>query len=131
MHLLNDRILSRPSSAHLKRLVGLGMGLGVRPLLLTRLCNEGEKHCCLQQQNKNRDTSLLLMKLKSVDLSWVLVLPAKQEVHQHKNKDNSRELHLLADPSGRGRGRGDGHKVNSPWRRRRRLLQIVVALQER
>lgn len=29
----------------LKRRVGLGIGLGDRPLLLTRICNEGEKHC--------------------------------------------------------------------------------------
>lgn len=32
--------------AHLKRRVGLGMGLGVRPLLLTRIWSDGEKHCC-------------------------------------------------------------------------------------
>lgn len=35
--------------AHLKRRVGLGIGLGVRPLLLTRICSEGEKHCCSQE----------------------------------------------------------------------------------
>lgn len=29
----------------LKRRVGLGIGLGVRPLLLTSICSEGEKHC--------------------------------------------------------------------------------------
>lgn len=26
-------------------LVGLGLGLGGNPLLLTRLCKDGEKHC--------------------------------------------------------------------------------------
>lgn len=31
---------------HLKRRVGLGTGLGVRPLLLTRIWRDGEKHCC-------------------------------------------------------------------------------------
>lgn len=28
------------------RLVGLGIGLGGNPLLLTNICNDGEKHCC-------------------------------------------------------------------------------------
>lgn len=30
-----------------RRRVGLGMGLGVKPLLLTRICRDGEKHCFL------------------------------------------------------------------------------------
>lgn len=38
---------------HPKRLVGLGIGLGVRPLLLTRIWREGEKHCCSQQETQN------------------------------------------------------------------------------
>ena len=42
--------------AHLKRRVGLGIGLGVRPLLLTRICSEGEKHCCLQKRQNRRQT---------------------------------------------------------------------------
>lgn len=36
-------------NAHLKRRVGLGIGLGVRPLLLTRIWSDGEKHCCSHQ----------------------------------------------------------------------------------
>jgi hypothetical protein len=40
-------IRASPSqSTHLKRRVGLGIGLGDWPWLLTRICNEGEKHCC-------------------------------------------------------------------------------------
>lgn len=31
------------------RLVGLGLGLGGNPLLLTRLCKDGEKHCWEQK----------------------------------------------------------------------------------
>lgn len=36
----------------LNRRVGLGIGLGVRPLLLTSICSEGEKHCCLRGRGK-------------------------------------------------------------------------------
>lgn len=39
--------MTTEKTPHLNRRVGLGIGLGVRPLLLTRICSDGEKHCCL------------------------------------------------------------------------------------
>lgn len=42
-------VITQKLVAHLNRRVGLGIGLGVRPLLLTRICSEGEKHCCSQE----------------------------------------------------------------------------------
>lgn len=41
----------------LKRRVGLGMGLGVRPLLLTRIWRDGEKHCCSKRERKKSSAS--------------------------------------------------------------------------
>lgn len=29
------------------------MGLGVRPLLLTKICRDGEKHCCSSRTSKS------------------------------------------------------------------------------
>lgn len=47
MLILTDMASSSIKTAcvHLKRRVGLGIGLGVRPLLLTKICRDGEKHC--------------------------------------------------------------------------------------
>lgn len=51
------RVLSQRqwAVAHLNRRVGLGMGLGVRPLLLTRICSEGEKHCCWREGEEEHE----------------------------------------------------------------------------
>lgn len=94
----------------LKRRVGLGMGLGVRPLLLTRIWSEGEKHCCSHDSAEERRRG------------------------QGNSAENTRRshieaaAHLFPDPPGRRRGRRHGDEVDAFWRRRRRLLQVVVAL---
>lgn len=58
--MLLTAVISQRLGAHLKRRVGLGIGLGVRPLLLTRICSEGEKHCCLQKRQKTDKMGMIL-----------------------------------------------------------------------
>lgn len=42
------------------RLVGLGIGLGGNPLLLTNICNDGEKHCCRKKGQMKTVQNFLL-----------------------------------------------------------------------
>lgn len=61
------------------RVVGLGMGLGGSPLLLTKLCKDGEKHCfpIPRVGDGAGDTGMKSMRFGEADFSTSLSLRLK------------------------------------------------------